>query len=302
MKIFLKLFFTLYFLIALVSIHLFAQHQKVSSTFQKDTIFIGEEVKYTLSYFHPSNYQVIFPDSNYNYYPFEIIRKRTFNSSSTNDWTLDSVVYYLRTFSIDSNQSLSLPIILLNQNGDTTIIKSNISSVVLKRAFKPSQSSPQLLPDTAIIDLPAKFNYPYFLIFGLGNFVLIFFLLYLFRKSIIKRYKLFVLRKNHINFTKNFEKLEKNILLNKDLIELEVLVAEWKKYLSKLEESPINTYTTTEIISSFRNQELGNTLQYLDKCIYGNTTDINFQQPILVLKRFSVQQFQKKRKEARANG
>ena len=43
--------------------------------FSKDTVQIGEHVDFTLIVGYPRGMEVLFPDSIYNYYPFEFIGK-----------------------------------------------------------------------------------------------------------------------------------------------------------------------------------------------------------------------------------
>lgn len=291
----------LFFSVAALSMlsHVGKAQQRLSGNFQKDTIYIAEEVKYSLSYLHPKEEQVIFPDTNYDFSPFELVRKRVFNTVTTDSMSLDSAVYYLRTFKAYSPLSLALRIVLLTDQGDSTIISSNTALINLHLQITDNPKNYLLRPDTELVLVAEKFNYPYFLLFGIGGLGVVVGIFYSFRRTIVRRYRLYTLRKSHTAFIKAFEKNETKLLVYKDLSDLENIIADWKLYLSRLEESPINTYTTTEIVSIFQNEELGNTLQHLDRCIYGGTSESEFQKPLSVLKRFTIQRFQKRKKEVR---
>ncbi len=279
--------------------HIMAQNEKLYASFNKDTIKIGEEVKFAFCYTHPKDYQVIFPDTTYDFSPFELVKKRPFTTATVANNSVDSVVYYLRTFKVQSFLQLRLPVIIINEYGDSTVVFSAAASVILKEQVGADLQKSFLKNDTAMVSVQLNFNYPYFLIFGIGGLASIFTVFVLFRKNIIRRYRLYVLRKSHLAFLKVYERLEKKLLAEKNISDLELAIGEWKIYLSRLETTPINTYTTTEIIGIFQNEELANTLQELDRSIYGSDVLQNFQKQLNVLKRFSVQRFQKKKKEVR---
>ena len=250
-------------------------------------------------YTHPKEYQVIFPDTSYDFFPFELIRKRPFNTITVANQSNDSVVYYLRTFKVQSVLQLRLPVITINEDGDSTVVYSAPATVLLREQIKGDLQKAYLKNDTEMVAVGLNFNYPYFLLFGIGGLLAVFVVFLLFRKNILRRYRLYVLRKSHLAFLKMYERLEKKLLVEKNISDLELAIGEWKVYLSRLETTPINTYTTTEIISIFKNEELANTLQELDRSIYGSDALLNFQKQLNVLKRFSVQRFQKKKKEVR---
>src|SRR5688500_9661894 len=93
---------------------LLAQDVTVRGGFFLDSLKIGDQTGFYLTAKYPSNLNIIFPDSTYNFSPFEYERKRYFPTQTTKGESYDSVVYFLSTFEVDSVQTLSLPVFQLN--------------------------------------------------------------------------------------------------------------------------------------------------------------------------------------------
>jgi hypothetical protein len=86
-----------------------AQDQYVlKGTFLKDSVKVGEYIPYSLSITYPAQWQVVFPDSLYDYSPFEFEDKIYFPTQTTDSLSTDSAVYYLSTFELDEIQQLKL--------------------------------------------------------------------------------------------------------------------------------------------------------------------------------------------------
>src|SRR5437868_3547907 len=77
-------------------------------TFQEDSVQIGAPFGFALSLSYDAQEQVLFPDSNYNFKPFELIEKNYFPTKTVNGISKDCVVYIFETFKTDSIQKLSL--------------------------------------------------------------------------------------------------------------------------------------------------------------------------------------------------
>ena len=78
-------------------------------SFNKDSLKIGENLEYTLSIKYPKNSDVVFPDSLFDFAPFEFTSKVSFPTRSDSIFSFDSAIYSLTTFEIDSLQILRLP-------------------------------------------------------------------------------------------------------------------------------------------------------------------------------------------------
>jgi exonuclease I len=80
---------------------------------------------------------------------------------------------------------------------------------------------------------------------------------------------------------------------------METVLGEWKNYLARLEQKPINTFTTTEIISLFNKEELKESLQEVDRSIYSGIMAQDPVRALAVLKKFSNKRYKKRRKEVK---
>lgn len=134
--------------------------------FQEDSVKIGIPFPYTLSVKYSRDLSIIFPDSLFNFSPFEYERKEYYTTKSDSLESLDSVVYYLSTFEIDSIQYLSLPIFQINGK-DTLSYFAKRDSIFLIELIEQIPDSVQLKENTSYLHLSTEFNYPYFLI-GMG--------------------------------------------------------------------------------------------------------------------------------------
>src|SRR5688572_11045703 len=141
-----------------------AQDVIVRGGFFMDSLRVGDETGFYLSATYPSNVNVIFPDSTFDFSPFEFNSKRYYPTRTTDGKSYDSVIYYISTFEVDRIQRLSLPVFQLNPQ-DCTNYTSNIDTVLLTELAKnmPDTLTAQNLPlkvNTIYEDVPYLFNYP----------------------------------------------------------------------------------------------------------------------------------------------
>src|SRR5688500_10227732 len=78
--------------------------------FQEDSVKLGQQVNYLFFHRHSATEEIIFPDSTYNFSPFELVSRQYFPTRTKGGWSHDSVVYTLRTFDIAPVQTLALPV------------------------------------------------------------------------------------------------------------------------------------------------------------------------------------------------
>ena len=116
-----------------------------------------------------------------------------------------------------------------------------------------------------------RFNYPY-LIVGLAVLGLIFGgIWFVFRKKILMRYRLYVLQKNHRSFIYRYNSYIDRFHKSAALSDMEKAITLWKNYLTDLEDTAINSFTTKEIVSYYDNDEdVTTALKLFDRAIYGN--------------------------------
>ncbi|RSK31707.1 hypothetical protein [Hymenobacter metallilatus] len=267
--------------------------------FQRAGVRVGEIVQYELTYRHAPGLAVIFPDSAADFAPFEYVGRRYYATRTRQGRSLDRAVYRLRTFRLDSVQTLSLPVTLL-RGRDTLLLATTPARVRLVRTVPPQtdvQAPPALRPNLQLLPVVDRFNYPYWLA-GLALVLLVAGSLVLgFRRSLRRRYRRYRLRKNHAYFLAQYARHVERFTLSRSLTNMERAITLWKNYLSALEENNISSLTTREIVAHYQNDaDVGLALRLADRVVYGNQfsedeteTDLAF----VLLRTFAERQFQK---------
>jgi hypothetical protein len=246
------------------------ENQQPAGLFQLDSIKIGEPVNFIFYFKHRPGDEVIFPDSTYNFKPFEFVGKQFFMTKTANGWSRDSVVYTLRSFSIDPVQTLSLPVFLLRQH-DTLTIASEPQEVYVKQLVTGVPDPQQLKSHTRLAPIEKRFNLAYWLI-GAGLVILALLLFWrIFGQQLIIRYRLYVLRKHHNLFISKYNAFIDQFNRSESLQTIEQAITLWKNYLTELEGNAINSFTTREIAAFYNEDEdVSTALRLFDKAIYGN--------------------------------
>ena len=257
---------------------------------------VGEHVDFTMIVEYPRGMELLFPDSSFNYSPFEFLKKSYLSTVSDLSTSSDSVVYSLTSFELDSIQELSLPVFVI-VDGDSTQIYSNSDQIVLQEVITESIDSLSVQETTDYQKVSKAFNYPYLLI-ALGVLALTGVLVAIFFGNEIKRrYKLYLMRKAHLKFLQRFKILQDQGLESSH--KAETLLAYWKTYLERLEGMPYTKLTTREIVTFDQNEELKETLRSLDSNIYGEFRKADISDLAVKLKEFGIDRFAKKMEEVK---
>jgi len=271
--------------------------QKPVGRFQTDSIEIGRPIDYILSYHHDPSAEVFFPDTTYNFYPFAIIRRNIFPTSTTNGVSTDSVVYTLVTFDITKNQKLGLPIYLLSKR-DCTAVYALTDSVFLKEMIKTSVDSLELKTDTKLLPLSQQVNYPKILTYLLGLLGLVLIVYAFFGRFIRKQYTLFLFGRRHKDFQANYKKFTRSTL---DDVTIGKALVLWKKHLEWLEKRPYTSYTTKEIVSRLPSESLEEALKEVDSAIYGGILSTQMPLAMNVLLDKATELYKNRREELAAS-
>jgi hypothetical protein len=257
-----------------------AQEVKVSAGFVKDSVQLGEPVGYYLTASYPQALNVLFPDSTFNFAPFEFNRKVFSPTNTSNGISYDSVVYYLSTFEIDSVQYLDLPVFIATAR-DCTSFKPVKDSISLIEAIKnpPDSVEAQKLPlktSTLYEKVFTQFNYIVLLITGGVLLVAAIVAWAFFGKKIIHYFKVRELKKKYNKFAAEFT-AQLNQLTQTFSPELaEQTVLTWKKYMESLSKVPYTKYTTPEIRKAFADNTVGMSLASIDRMTYGGIMPDSF--------------------------
>lgn len=264
-----------------------------------DSIMIGDETPYYLTARYPSSLTILFPDSSYNYSPFEFQRKVYFATQSTGGISYDSVVYYLSTFEIDSIQSLSLPVFIVNP-ADCTVFVSDADSLLLNELIRHYVDSldARSLPlriNAAYEPVGNTFNYPLAIAIAFGLVLIVAILWFLFGGKIKRHWLIKRLQKKYTRFAVDYSIVLQKLGADFNPGSAEAAVIIWKKYLEDLERIPLTKLTTREAIGILKETSLEKSLRTIDRVIYGNSTATI--EPFNHLRTFADRTFQKKLEE-----
>lgn len=243
-----------------------AQLASPEGFFLQDSMKVGEEIPYVLSLKYPDDQTIVFPDSSYDFTPFEFVGKKYFNTVSSEGFSFDSVVYYLQTFELDNYQTFKLPIFAI-EGADSIEVYAATDTIFLK--------SLEIAPDepiketTQYREVPLQFNYPYLIAFLAVLVCIIVAVLLTFGKQIRRKIALYRMRKAHEKFVAQYEQNLAKLQATAAKDSAEESLNFWKKYMEKLEKIPYTKLTTKEVAQYHKNLDFQNTLRNMDKNIYG---------------------------------
>lgn len=249
-----------------------SQAQQVYSRLSAKSIKIGEPVGYVLTAIHPLNTQVVFPDSGAQFGDWVILNKQVYNSVSNDTLTTDSARYLLSYFGNESVANLSLPV-TFHEMGSRVNRYAPKTSVVIQRLIKPQdlviglrneyQTQPMDQPlDMTVIAMVAA---AVFIILTLINALL--------GRPAQRLWKRLLLFRRHRSFMLIFEYLKDEVIVQQSTQKLEVALRLWKKQIERLDGRPYTTFTTREMLQVLPNEGLADTLQFIDRAVYGSLSD-----------------------------
>jgi len=279
-----------------------AQQILVRGRFQKDTIKIGERVPYSFSVHHPSSQSVVFPDSTFSFAPFELEKKTYFPTHTNHQVSVDSAVYFLSTYELDSVQWLGLPVFVLNRT-DCTAVYAQPDTLFIKTSVKviPESVTAKDLPlkyNADYLDVRWLLNYPLFLLIG-GVLILILIIVgIVFGKKIRRYFLLRRLNKNHLAFLQRFAQHIEKLRKENTYAGAEAALVDWKKYMESLVGRPYTKFTTKEILKMAADETLGKALHAIDRMVYardGSSSPEVFEP----LRTFSQDQFNRRTEEVK---
>ncbi len=268
----------------------FAQDNKPVGYFLKDSVKIGETVPYVFRYTDRKNRPVIFPDSLFNFSPFELVDKAYFDTKSDSIFSIDSAVYYLSTFEIDTVQKLALPVFVVLEK-DSFSIFADTDSIILNQVVLAMPDSVALEESAHYRPVGLQFNYPYWIVGLIILGVIGLIVLIAFGKRIRSKILLYRLKKKLEKFNLAFdnEMLGLNSQPTKDKIE--AVLKFWKSYMEGLEKIPYTKLTTREIVILQQNSSLEETLKSIDRNIYSPIAVNALQNDFEFLKDYSLDRY-----------
>jgi hypothetical protein len=243
------------------------QEVKPYGYFLKDSVKIGELVPYSLSIKDKRNRSIIFPDSTFDFSPFELFDKAYFDTESDTINSIDSAVYYLATFEIDTVQKIAIPIYLFT-GSDSLEIFANEDSIILDQVVTQMPDSVALEETIAFQPVSRQFNYPYWIIAIISIGLLSLIVMLIWGKKIRKKIKLYRLGKRLAKFYLRFDSEVEKLSSLSSQKDIEYVLKYWKEYMESLESIPYTKLTTRELIKIQENASLEKTLKSIDRSIY----------------------------------
>ncbi|WP_125185323.1 hypothetical protein [Botryobacter ruber] len=279
------------------------QLRKPTGSFSRDSIKLGALVEYALVHRHHPAQEVILPDSGYSFAPFELVQKRYFPTQTRNGISTDSAVYTLRTFETNSIQQLALPVFVLT--GQDTVQLASVPDTVLLHQLVTEVKEPLVIKSvTGLAFVEERFNWPNLVLWTSAGILLLCLIWLIFGETIKIKYTLYRLRKDYVYFSSRYNTHVDRLVKAGYSQSIEKAVTLWKNYLTKLERSAINSFTTKEIVVFYNdNEEINNALRLCDKAIYGNIAaeaDEETRKALSLLRRFAKRRY-KFQREITAN-
>ena len=239
--------------------------------FLSDSVKVGLPVQYALSYRHKATADVFFPDSVYNFAPFELVKREYFNTVTDQNGSLDSVIYTLISFEVTPVQELSLPV-YVRAKGDCTRVFAPMDYVILNSIIKPNTNIDTLFlkKDTRLIPIAQQVNFPLIFLIIIGLLLITGMVFWFFGKPIRRQVRLFNFKRRYDDFRKLFQRLSRGTDDAKKRLEnIEKAVVLWKKYIERIENKPFTTFTTKEILDNLKDNRLSDALREIDATVYG---------------------------------
>ncbi len=272
----------------------FGQQPEPRGRFLEDSLKIGQPVRYSLAIEYSREIDVIFPDSLFNFSPFELDHKEYFPTRTKAGVSYDSAVYYLVSFEIDTVQTLSLPVFRMTGK-DSLILRPRVDTIYLKQLVTeiPDSVAVEAMPlreNTDYLRVDYQFNYPYFLIGLTIILIAIAAVIIFFGKTLWNNIKAYRLRKRHERFIQSFDHLVGN-QTGSIRDHAEKVIIHWKNYLEQLEPYPYRTLTTRELLTTDHAPELEEAMHAIDRAIYSPNVDTLPQSSYQQLKQFAEDRF-----------
>ena len=274
------------FLIILLLLSFNLAAQQPVAKFLTDSVEVGSEVKLSLSYLHPNRSDLIFPDSSFDFSPFQFVSSELFEAKSVGNQSLDSVVYTLITYQIDQELKVQPYIIQLENQKK---IYANTASIFFKSLVSTDKIN-LLDTETTVKTFPVKKEYNLFkLVYTLMGLIFIsIFVLIFFRSYIERQYKRLRLYRDQRKFINAFRKMASQ---PGDIQNINNALNLWKRYLQKLTKAPLCSMSTLEIGVLYDDNRLESALRIFDQAIFGRSIDDKINLAFHSLRDFAIKRY-----------
>lgn len=271
----------------------FAQELTVEGYFLGDSAKLGEKIPYVLKATYRKGYNILFPDSTYDYSPFIFHEKQTFITSTKEGLTSDSAVYYLANFSLDPVLKFSLPIYEILKY-DSISYFADQTDLALKLIINPLPEQLSFRENNVYQAIDKDFNYPLLIGVLVVVVMLAAVLFFFFGDPIQKRWKLWLEKRKYERFILRWQKAEATFSNNPDTDNADELLGLWKAYMEHLEVRPFREWTTVEISDFLENKDIIKDFREIEMIIYAGKEGENIGQACQNLKGICAETYQQK--------
>ena len=286
------------FVLLFLSLTAHAQEIQYRGGFVEDSLVIGQEVHFWVSASYPPDLELMFPDSNTLFLPFEFSGKTYFPTKLRDELAFDSTVYSLQSFEIDPVQYLQLDAFILSET-DSTILTTPLDSIYLTELAPAASDTTRLKKNLDYQAVTRQFNYPlmYYILGGLLIVLLIVALI--FGKRFMQYLKIKRLERDYRTFSEAFTLYIQQLKNTPEPDTAEKALSIWKKYQQRLDRIAFSSFTTKEILALGFTEELREPLREIDRVVYGKRVQENIYQDFQQIEDFADERFQKKVAEIR---
>ena len=277
----------------LIPMEVQSQDLEVEGYFMQDSAKLGERVAYVLKAKSKPGVNIVFPDSTHNFSPFVLLEKKSFISSTQEDVTIDSVVYYVSNFSLDPVATLSLPVYEVFRF-DSLEHKPLEAGLALKLTIDPLPEELGFKDNNVYQPIPTEFNIVVLMIVLGVIVVLAIVVLVIFGKKIKKQWENWREKQKYKRFVKRWNAAETAFATSPDMAQADELLGLWKTYMEHLNDKPFREWTTTEISEFLDNKEIIKDFRAIEMVIYAGKEGKDITETCNNLKDICTDSFKKK--------
>jgi hypothetical protein len=275
-----------------------SQDLKVEGYFLQDSAMLGERVGYVLKATYPSNLNVLFPDSSYQYGSMEFLDKQIFTSYTQDSTTLDSAVYYLSNFSLEPVKQYRLPVFEVLRYDSISHFPQD-AALHLKLTIEEMPEELEFKETNRYQPIDKDFNYIYLIIGLVVLLVLAVVLFLLFGKRISKSWKIYQEKRRQKRFIARWNATKRAFISQPTLDHADELLGLWKARMENLTGEPFKEWTATEIAEHLEMPEVLADFRKIELIIYAARPAEDVEQACDHLEAISTSTYQQKIKALR---
>ena len=270
-----------------------AQDIGVEGYFMQDSAKLGERVAYVLKAKYRPGVNVVFPDSTFNFEPFVLLEKKSYISSTRDEVTLDSAVYFVSNFSLDPIATLALPVYEVFRY-DCLEHRPLEAQLALKLMIDPLPENLAFKDNNVYQPIPTAINFFVVTLILLGVLLVAGAVLLFFGKKIRRVWQVWVEKRKYKRFLARWEKAELSFASQPSMDQADELLGLWKTYMEHLNDRPFREWTTTEISLFLDNKEIIKDFRAIESIIYAGQNAGNLSENCQNLRDICSEAFQKK--------